>query len=130
MESFLPEADRDYLKEKGYIYQEYSDGAQKGIIFSGWKLPDGKYNLSEVDLLILIPSGYRDTPLDMFYNYPNIILIGEQKQAKATEATHVFQTRTWQRWSRHLAGGAWRPGVDGLHTFIQAVQKALIEARP
>lgn len=128
--SFLPESDREYLKEKGYEYQEIIDGSQRGILFPKWKLPAGKFNLDEVDLLVLIPSGYRDTPLDMFYSYPEILLKNEQKKPKATEANHIFQSKTYQRWSRHLPSGTWRPGIDGLHTFMQAIQKALSEARP
>ena len=56
--------------------------------------PAGKYNLNEVDLLILIPAGYRDTRLDMFYVFPEVILKDEQKKARKTEVNHTFQSRT------------------------------------
>ena len=50
-------------------------------------------------------------------------------KARAADQPLQFNSTQWQRWSRHLAGDAWRPGVDGIHTFIQAIQQALMEAR-
>jgi len=130
MESFLPEADREYLAEKGYANSEITDGSQRGVIFSKWSLPAGKYSHGEADLLILIPNGYRDTALDMFYLSPSVSLLPDQKTPKAADQTIAFNGRTWQRWSRHLPAQKWRPGIDGLHTFLQAVQSALTKATP
>ena len=127
--SFLPERDRDYLKEKGYEYQEYAEGNQRGIILKNWPLPANKFTLDKVDLLVLIPVGYPDNRLDMFYNSPDVHLKQEQKTARAADHPLQFNSIHWQRWSRHLAGDAWRPGIDGIHTFIQAIQQALVEAR-
>lgn len=127
--SFLPERDRDYLKEKGYEYQEYTEENQRGIILKNWSLPSDKFTLDKIDLLVLIPVGYPDNRLDMFYNFPEVLLKQEQQKARAADQPLQFNSTQWQRWSRHLAGDAWRPGIDGIHTFIQAIQQALMEAR-
>lgn len=126
--SFLPEMDRNYLKEKAYAYEEIVDGAQKGVVFRKWGLPAGKFNESECDLLILLPNGYNDVKPDMFYVTPKLVLNGSNALPKATQATHQFNNVSWQRWSRHFDKSEWRPGVDGLHTYLKRVQEALVSA--
>jgi hypothetical protein len=43
----------------------------------------------------------------------------------ATESIEHHLGRIWQRWSRHLAGGQWRSGIDGLENFLALVRKEL-----
>jgi len=129
MDSFLPEADRDYLGDKQFKYTEVLDGGQRGVVLHKWPLPAGKFSASEVELLVLIPNGYRDTPLDMFYVLPNLTLTSEGKIAKAADQPLNFDGKIWQRWSRHLPPSTWRPGIDGLHTFLLAIQRAFAEAK-
>ena len=122
---FLPEFDRDYLTTKGYHFEEIIDANRKGLIIRGYKLPKGKYNHEEVDLLTLIPNGYPDARPDMWYFYPAILLIPGNRPARQTQATILFEGKTWQRWSRHYPANEWRAGIDGIHTYLKKVNNAL-----
>ena len=122
---FLPESDSAYLDAKGIEYEQKTIGNINGLIIKDWKLPEGKYNQSVVELLILIPRGYPDVHPDMWYFFPDILLLPHNRYAKATQAHYSFDGKPWQRWSRHLAAGEWRSSVDGIHTFLQKVITAL-----
>jgi len=128
--SFLPEFDRNYLEEKGIKYREIVDNGKKGLVLQDAPLPAGKYDHEKVDILIFLPQGYRDVPPDMFYVHPSVFLMPQKKRAKATQATATFDGKMWQRWSRHFPGNHWRPGIDGIHTFMKKIDHALKEATP
>ena len=125
MDKFLPSFDRAYLEEKLYSYKEVNDGARNGLIISDFKVPAGKYNVSSSSLMIIIPQGYSDIPPDMFYFFPALTLMGSNSYpANADLFENIFEMN-WQRWSRHADQSAWRGGVDGIHSYIQRVIKAL-----
>jgi hypothetical protein len=126
--SFLPDFDRDYLKEKDINYVEIQSSGHKGIILSDFGLPLGKYDRNKSDLLILLPKGYPDISPDMFYLFPEVLLMPERKIAKAANVKFNFDNKEWQRWSRHFPKNNWRPGIDGIHTYIKKVETALREA--
>lgn len=123
--SFLPESDLAYLTEKYPGFREVVDGPTHGVVLPDWLLPAGKYTSEKVDLLIQIPGGYKTTPLDMFYLFPQMRLLSTNALPKATEVSVQFGGRSWQRWSRHFDHSQWRPNVDGLHTYLKRVQQAL-----
>lgn len=122
---FMPEFDREYLISKGYQFEEKVDGVRNGLIIRNYELPKGKYNYEKSDLLILIPKGYPDTRPDMWYFFPAILLAPSNRPARQTQATIPFEGRIWQRWSRHYPANQWRPGVDGIHTFLKKIDVAL-----
>jgi Prokaryotic E2 family E/Multiubiquitin len=122
-DSFLPERDREYLKEKGIVYREVVDGGQRGVIFPQYPLPPGLFDAAKADLLILIPPGYADVPPDMFYTLPWVKLTGKNILPRCADQPHIFESRTWQRWSRHNA--EWRPGIDGIWTMLKRIECAL-----
>lgn len=128
--SFLPEFDRGYLEEKDIKHREVNDNGRKGLIIPDVQLPAGKYDREKADILIILPQGYRDIPPDMFFLNPGVSLMPENKPPKATQATITFDGKVWQRWSRHFPGNHWRPGIDGMHTFIKKIETALKEAQP
>ncbi|MBW2662418.1 MAG: hypothetical protein JRD93_10615 [Deltaproteobacteria bacterium] len=128
--SFLPEFDQNYLQEKGFNFKEASNNGNKGIIISGFVLPEGKYDQDKVDLLILLPQGYPDISPDMFYLFPAVVLMPGKQTAKAANVKFNFENIEWQRWSRHSPGPTWRPGIDGLHTYLKKVETALQVAEP
>src|ERR1700738_1546202 len=84
--SFLPECDRAFLASKATSYREVVEEEQRGLILPSFVLPAGHRlmasvgdNLSEVtqaDVLILVPKGYRTTKLDSFYTRPHLKLRG------------------------------------------------------
>ena len=47
------------------------------------------------------------------------------KRIPATDVIEHHLGRSWQRWSRHLAAGQWRSGVDGLENFLALVRREL-----
>lgn len=121
--TFLPTRDRQYLANKGYQYREIVEGNRKGLIFSKFSLPPEKYDVAQVDLLILLPKGYPDVPPDMFYVEPWLKLVQGNRYPRATQARQQFDGRSWQRWSRHER--QWRRGVDGIWTMLKRIENAL-----
>lgn len=124
--SFLPAADRAYLAEKGIAYEEKQDGAVKGVILKGRRLPDGRFDSAAADILIQLPPGYPDVAPDMFYLLPWVKLRQGGRYPNAANVAQSFAGQSWQRWSRH--NSEWRPGIDGIWTMIKRVEDALEKA--
>lgn len=122
---FLPEFDREYLFDKGYIFEEITEANQNGLIIRNWILPSDRFNLEASDLLILIPQGYPDIKPDMWYFNPAILLSPLNENARQTQCNITFNEKMWQRWSRHFPANEWRSGIDGIHTYLKKVQIAL-----
>jgi len=121
--TFLPSRDREYLESKGFVFQEIVDGQNRGIILPKFRLPAQKYDVSQVDVLIILPSGYPDVAPDMFYLEPWVKLVEGDRYPKATQSRLSFNGRSWQRWSRH--NNEWRRGIDGIWTMLKRVEHAL-----
>lgn len=123
--SFLPARDREYLESKGIEYEEYEE-RQKGVILKARPLPDGRFDVQQADVLILLPSGYPDTAPDMFYLLPWVKLTNGGQYPRKADQPFSFKGQSWQRWSRH--NNEWRPGTDGIWTMLKRVEFALQEA--
>jgi hypothetical protein len=123
MMSFLPSKDRQYLDSRELVFEEVIDGSQKGILFRQFRLPSSKYDVSQADILILLPHGYPDVPPDMFFLQPWVRLVQSNNYPRAADQPFTFSGQSWQRWSRH--NNEWRPGVDGIWTMLKRVEYAL-----
>ena len=121
--SFLPVKDRRYLAERSITFREVQDGAQKGVILTGFPLPLGKFQVERADLLIVLPSAYPDVPPDMFFAAPRLMLVVGGREPRCTQVRQDFAGQSWQRWSRH--NHDWRPGIDGFWTMIKRIETAL-----
>lgn len=138
--SFLPEDDQEYLQRKQLKFElrteKMPDGnVRRGIVFSG-VLFEGKLcadrngalaPCESCDLLVLIPSGYATTKLDSFYTSPWL----KRSDGAFPDRAHSQETlfgQVWQFWSRHLADGEWRVGIDGLETYLQYIRGELRRA--
>ena len=121
--SILPSKDRRYLSVRGIAYREVEQGGQKGVILTDFPLPDGKFQVSQANILIVLPPGYPDAPPDMFYAVPHLLLVAGRRAPRATQVQLNFDGQNWQRWSRH--NNQWRPGADGLWTMIKRIEVAL-----
>ncbi len=121
--SILPSKDRRYLETRSISYREVEHGGHKGVVLTGFPLPESKFQVPNADILIVLPPGYPDTPPDMFYSMPTLLLVTENRIPRATQARLNFGGQNWQRWSRH--NNQWRPGADGLWTMIKRVEAAL-----
>lgn len=121
--NFLPLKDRQYFENMGLSFEEVMDGNQKGVIVRGFQLPPERFDVKQADILILLPSGYPDSPPDMFYLLPWVKLAQNARYPRAADQALTFNGLTWQRWSRH--NNEWRPGIDGMWTMLKRVEHAL-----
>lgn len=126
--SFLPDYDREFLRDKGWEYEEKQEGAKRALIIRNFPLPPGKFQVEAVDVLIEIPSGYPDANLDMFWCSPSLYLVPGNRQARQTQVSQDHFGVVWQRWSRHYAQGQWRMGIDNVETHILMVVRELERA--
>ncbi len=93
------------------------------VLFPGFDLPGG-FDRPQSDLLLRLSAGYPDVPPDMWWLDPPVRRANGQS-IPATEVTEHFLGRSWQRWSRHLAAGQWKSGIDGLESFLALVRREL-----
>jgi hypothetical protein len=119
----LPDVDIKYLTDKSYRYTAAVEGGAVNVILHGYELP-AAYVPQVCDLLIRVPAGYPSANPDMFWTSPDI-RCRNGNYPKAAEAHETYAGRTWQRWSRHLPPGSWRPGTDTIQTFLRAIRKEL-----
>jgi hypothetical protein len=119
----LPQSDQRYIDEQELEIEEVEDGKEKGVIFRAYRLPEGRYDAEEADVLVILPAGYPDTAPDMFHTDPWLKLVGTGKYPKAADRARTFAGRRWQRWSRH--NKEWRSGRDGIRTMLRRVDRAL-----
>jgi Prokaryotic E2 family E len=138
--SFLPEDDRAYLSAKQISYEpkeeKLPDGTiRRGVVFPTFVLGANLYQVEATRLilcavarvLIIIPKGYATTRLDSFYTSPRLKRADGTEPNRATGNETLFGEK-WQFWSRHLTKGEWRPGIDGLETYLQYVTVELRRA--
>lgn len=122
----LPDDDRKFLNERGYDWALQHEGAQEGfLIIHSFEVSGGGFTPPKTDLMIRIPAQYNLAPLDMWYCDPPIRIAATGQFAQASEASERHGGRSWQRFSRHLPGGTWRPGVDNLRSFLPLIWREL-----
>jgi hypothetical protein len=93
-------------------------GGWSFLVISGYKLPAG-FQPNSVDLLVKLPPGFPDAAPDMFWISPPVRTAGGG-QPRATSSERLLG-KDWQRFSWHLAAGAWKPGVSSLRDFLRCV---------
>lgn len=119
----LPEQDAAFLSEKKYAHDLFPQGGELHVVINNFQFPSQHYSPDKADLLIKIPPGYPNTPLDMFWTNPEVKLVNGQVPQK-TESREEHHGKTWQRWSRHYVT-PWRPGIDSLRSFVQSIHVEL-----
>lgn len=123
----LPPEDAAYLEARGIAYEVLIEGGQAAVILKNYQVPAGKFDHEAVDVLILLPAGYPDAVVDMFYCSPWLTLTSTGGFPNAANVHHAFAGRDWQRWSRH--NYSWRAGIDGIHTVLGRLDRALKDAK-
>jgi hypothetical protein len=121
LEDLLPEIDRDFLTEKGYAFTASRDGGNVNVVIKDFPFPG--YAPPSADLLIILPAGYPNANVDMFFTIPDVKL-ASGAWPKACEAHPTHGGRAWQQWSRHI-GDNWRQGVDNLRTYITTIKREI-----
>lgn len=119
----LREQDQTYLDSLGLTHSiDVADGFVNVVITD---FPTPGLDQPHVDLLLRLPFGFPDATPDMFWVSPALTAKGAA--IPGTQQTENYLGRSWQRWSRHIAG-QWRPGVDNLETYLAYVRRALAMA--
>jgi len=118
----LPPGDMEYL-EANYNgkWRKVSEGGKHGLVIDSFPIPEG-YSPGDAALLVLIPSGYPGTALDMFYFYPHLDLVKQTGSLIGALTTENHFGKNWQRWSRHYE---WEPGRDSIVTHIEYIKNQL-----
>jgi hypothetical protein len=121
--NLIPEADRLFLEEKYSEAECLTANGQIHIIIHQFNIPAEHYVPSTVSLLLQLPSGYPNAAPDMFWTNPRVTLLNGDIPTR-TDVTEPHHNKEWQRWSRHNIS-KWRPGVDGLRSFISSIRREL-----
>jgi hypothetical protein len=118
----LPERDRSFLDRKDYKYSVQRADQQTCLTINDFPLPAG-FNVANCELLIRLPAGWPDATPDMFWVRPNLTVSGATPaQAQVHEQLLGL---AWQRFSRHLTSGQWRPGLDDLEAWMTWITRSL-----
>lgn len=88
------------------------------VVISGYQLPAG-YLPQTVQLLVKLPPTFPDAAPDMFWVLP-AVRAPSGSAPRATSSERLLG-EDWQRFSWHLAAGAWTPGTSTLRDFLRCV---------
>lgn len=119
----LPQADLEYLAERGTIHSVTTEANMVCVLLPGFPLPTG-YDRGHADLLLRLNPGFPDIPPDMWWFDPPVRL-ANGGTVQATEHQEFHIGRTWQRWSRHLNSDQWKSGIDRLENFVALISSEL-----
>ena len=120
----LVSSDDEYLRKKGLNFDVGVDQGLICVVIQDYSLPAG-YDRVSTDLLLRLPAGFPDAQPDMFWCDPPIRVAATGEYPQAADLMESYLGRTWQRFSRHLAGGVWRPGVDNLGSYLALISSEL-----
>lgn len=121
----LPKEDVDFLGAAGLSYRVFDDG-MLNVELLDFELPPG-LNAPHANILFRLSPNYPDTPPDMWWAVPHLTT-ASGGAITATESIEVYDGRNWQRWSRHLEGGIWNSGIDGLESYVRLLRTELEKA--
>ena len=119
----LPSDEREYLQTEFPDFFERIENQMICIIIANFPVPTG-LTPAESDLLLRLAAGYPDVSPDMWWFDPPV-LRPDGKAIPQTQVQEQHLGRKWQRWSRHLDQGLWRPGVDSLASYLTLVRREL-----
>src|SRR6266487_6131664 len=122
-EMSLPASDVKYLEERKIASTVTTEANMTCVVLEGYHLPLG-YDRVESNLLLRLAAGYPDVQPDMWWFDPPVRL-SDGRPVPATDCIEQHLGRSWQRWSRHLGPGQWRPGADCLETFLALIRREL-----
>ena len=124
----LPDADIAYLAGLSVEHRVQVEDNMTCVVLVDWPLPGG-FDHRTVDVLVRLPPGYPDVAPDMWWFDPPV-LTAEGAALPRTNRFENYLGRRWQRWSRHLPGGQWRSGIDGLESYFALIRTDLQRSVP
>ena len=108
--------DAGHAPERAVLHQVA--GGWKFLVISDYPLPTG-FTPNQVQLLVKLPPGFPDAAPNMFWVHPAVRTpSGCLPRSTCNER---LLGKDWQRFSWHLAPGAWKPGVSSLRDFLRCV---------
>jgi hypothetical protein len=114
----------EQLISQGYKI-EVCDGAGMILfIIKEYLLPVG-YNKSLSDILLKIPLSYPNGKLDMFWTDADLRL--QDSNGQAATSVETILGKQWLRFSWHPQ--KWNPGRDNLLTFLQFINRRLLQLK-
>jgi hypothetical protein len=120
LEALLP-ANLGVPAERVMLHPEA--GGWQLLVISAFELPGG-YQPNRVELLVKLPPGFPDAAPDMFWVHPAVkTSAGNVPRSTSNER---LLGKNWQRFSWHLAAGAWKPGVSDLRDFLRCIYSRLL----
>jgi hypothetical protein len=122
LDDLLPEIDRDFLRDKHPNHTVKRVGEETHVVIPDFDFP-AAYTPRKANLLIILPAGYPNANLDMFWTQPVVMLANGSWPTRADNHA-TYDGVSWQRWSRHFQT-PWRQGVDNLRTFIATIRREL-----
>ncbi len=118
--------DEEFLKRKDYRYKTFQHGGFLAVVILDFPLPPG-YQISQTDLLILLPGGFPESAPDMWWCCPWVRFATGADPAGAN-VTEQIGGRSWQRFSRHFGAVRWQAGRSGLESYVTLVRSDLAKA--
>lgn len=119
----LPEPELIHLRDRGGKFDVTTEANMTCVLLHSYALPKG-YDREASDLLLRLNPGFPDVQPDMWWFHPAVNR-ADGVEIPQTNATEHYLGRAWQRWSRHLQPGQWRPGIDTLQSFLAAIRADL-----
>lgn len=107
--------------ERAGLYPEA--GGWTFAVISDFELPAG-FQPNRVELLVKLPPGFPDAAPDMFWVHP-AVRTPNGGVPRSTTAERLLG-KNWQRFSWHLAAGAWKPGVSDLRDFLRCIHSRFL----
>ena len=110
------------LEEAGLAPNRATTHSEPGgwvfVVISSYELPVG-FAPNRVDLLVKLPPGFPDAAPDMFWVHPGVR--GPNGVVPKATSPERLLGKEWQRFSWHLAPGAWKPGVSEFRDFMRCI---------
>ena len=133
--ALLTNDDYAHLTRIALPYTE--DESQRFLVFRGFPLSCGLYQVDKCDVLVVIPPTYPAAGNDMLWTYPclkrqdgrlipgTIPITPENPQQNRD--VRIFEGNVYERWSRHWNVGnqLWRPGRDDVTTIANRLTYVL-----
>ena len=119
----LPETELTHLRDRGGVFDVSTESNMTCVLLRDYALPNG-YDRGTSDLLLRLNPGFPDVQPDMWWFDPPVRR-ANGVPIPQTDLTEHYLGRSWQRWSRHLQAGQWRPGIDTLQSFLAVIRADL-----
>ena len=116
--------DLAYLDEH-FVWDATVEGGMVCVTIAGYPLA-AVLTPAATTLLVRLPSGFPDVAPDMFW-LSEPVTRSDGTAIPATDVSEPHLARTWQRWSRHIAG-QWRPGTDDLRSYMAYIRSCIHKA--